>query len=107
MNHRNVKHCFTGVCAVLIVLAQPSALPKPAERPFHDPPFGQDDEAFRLIGTLYNLQTHLPIAAQRYHPDLDTVSFSGADNPASRNLSRRLCVWTRGSVVPDKTAKAR
>jgi hypothetical protein len=31
---------------------------------------------------------------------------SGADNPASRNLSRRLYLWTRGSVVPDKTEKA-
>ena len=47
--------------------------------------------------------THVqePIAAL-----LRFAATPGSDNPASRNLSRRLHLWTRGSVVPDKTEKA-
>ena len=70
MNHRNVKHCFPGVGMVLIVLTQPAILPTPAERPCHDPSFGQDNAALHLVGTLDHRQAHRPIAAQQWPPRL-------------------------------------
>ena len=70
MNHRNVKHCFPGVGMALIVLTQPAILPTPAERPCHDPSFGQDNAALPLVGTLDHHQAHRLRAAQQWHPRL-------------------------------------
>ena len=101
MNHRNVKHCFTGVGTVLIVFAQPSVLPKPAERPFHNPPFGQDDEAFGLIGALDDFQTHLPVAAQQRYPGLQAagVRAIGPDTAQAGKLMPQDAQQLLGSIT--------
>jgi hypothetical protein len=45
MHHDHIDHGFARVRPILIILAQAPVLPKPAERPLHDPPFGQNDDA--------------------------------------------------------------
>jgi hypothetical protein len=68
MHHNDIiNHCFASVRPILIVLAQTPVLPKPAECLLHDLSFWQADEAFDMIGTLDDLQTDLPIAAQQRH----------------------------------------
>src|SRR5215510_16075250 len=61
--HHNVKPGFAGVGTVRSGLAQPSLRATPAERPFHPPPFGPDDEALDSLGTLDHLQAYFPRAA--------------------------------------------
>jgi hypothetical protein len=70
MNHRNVNHCFPGVSAVLIVFAQASVLPKPAEHPLYNPPLGQNDAVLGCVRTFDDLQGDLAIAAKHCHPGL-------------------------------------
>ncbi len=70
MDHRHIDHRFTGVREILVILAQPPVLVKPAERPLDDPPFWQDDEALDRIGAFDNVQADLALAAQQRHPGL-------------------------------------
>ena len=58
MDHRHVDHRLTARCEVFVVFAQPTVFSKPAEGAFHHPPFWQQDEAFRLIRALDDLQAN-------------------------------------------------
>jgi hypothetical protein len=70
MHHDHRDHGCARVRPILIILAQTPGPPPPAARPLHAPSFGQDDEALDLLGTLDDLQAHLPIAAQQRYPGL-------------------------------------
>ena len=61
------------------------------------------DQVYGLVAHWCFCDTHVqePIAAL-----LRFAATPGSDNPSSRNLSRRLCLWTRGSVVPEKMETA-
>ncbi len=74
MDHRHINHRFTGGSEVLVILAQPTILVKPAERALDDPPFRQDHEAFDVLGALDNLQADLAIGAEQGYPRFQDAS---------------------------------
>lgn len=53
IDHCQIDHSFTAGRQRLVVFAEPTILAQPAERPFHNPAFGQDNEAVHLT-TLNN-----------------------------------------------------
>lgn len=79
MDHRPVDHRFAALCESFIVLAQSTVPAEPRKRPFHDPTFGQDDEAGDIAQTLDNLQRP---AAKRLRPsdELSRVAAVGPDD---------------------------
>lgn len=99
---------LTGYCRVWKV----RKLPPHGVEPMPNPPiFGQEDNAFGLIGTPDTPQTHLPIAAQLCHssmaPPICLRCFRNVYD-GSWFLSSRYAAnlsWTR-SVVPARIASA-
>jgi len=56
MDHRHVDHRLTARREVFVVFAQPALFSKAAAGSLNNPSFGQQHEAFGLIGTLDHFQ---------------------------------------------------
>ena len=88
MNHGHLNHRHTGLGQIFVILAQSTILPQPAERALHDPSFWQYHEAFAALGASDNVQVHLAIATQRWHPccQLTRIGPIGPNTPQAGAL---------------------
>jgi hypothetical protein len=80
-DHGDVDHRLAGVREVLVVLAEPTLSPEPAERTFDHPATRQNLEPFEVFGALHDLQTDGVSLAERPDPvdELPRVSAVGPD----------------------------
>jgi len=82
-DHGNVDDGLAGRWQVLIVLAETTMAPKPAERALNDPTSREDLEAFDVVGSFDNLHFEPVTLAQVADPvqELASVSTVCPDEP--------------------------
>ena len=55
--HRQIYHCFAGVCQVFVVLAQPAITPQPRKCSFYNPqPWSHHKTSLAAFGSSLNLE---------------------------------------------------